>query len=86
MTNKPCINGEAINAAIVSVLAAEHFLNERYSFRRNVLSGKVEFTTKSAKGQETAYRPLTQEALIKVTQCIVHNLPVHQVLRMQDGC
>jgi predicted P-loop ATPase len=63
MTNKPCINGEAINAALVSVLAAEHFLNERYSFRRNVLSGKVEFTTKSAKGQETAYRPLTQEAL-----------------------
>ena len=42
-----------------SVLAVELFLNENYRFRRNVLSGKVEFATQA----DDAWRPLTQAAL-----------------------
>ena len=57
------IKGEALQASVVSALAAEQFLNEHYLFRRNQLNGKVEFSTKPAEGQEPAFRPLTQEAL-----------------------
>ena len=57
------IKGEALQASVVSALAAEQFLNERYQFRRNQLNGKVEFSTKSPDGQASDYRPLTQEAL-----------------------
>ena len=42
-----------------SVLAVELFFNENYRFRRNVLSGKVEFATQA----DDAWRPLTQAAL-----------------------
>ena len=45
MTQKPMINGEAMNALLETTLAVEQFLNENYSFRRNVLNGKVEFVT-----------------------------------------
>ena len=49
------------NVQTASVLIIEHFLNDNYRLRRNVLSGKVEF---KAKAELTAdYRPLTQEAL-----------------------
>ena len=61
--NEVLINGGALNAPVVSALAAEQFLTENYCFRRNLLNGKVEFATKSADGQASAYRPLTQEAL-----------------------
>ena len=57
------VKGEALQASVVSALAAEQFLNEHYLFRRNQLNGKVEFSTKLAKGQEPAFSPLTQEAL-----------------------
>ena len=57
------VKGEALQASVVSALAAEQFLNEHYQFRRNQLNGKVEFSTKPAEGQEPAFRPLTQEAL-----------------------
>ena len=57
------IKGEALQASVVSALAAEQFLNERYQFRRNQLNGKVEFSTKSPDDQASDYRPLTQEAL-----------------------
>ena len=57
------VKGEALQASVVSALAAEQFLNEHYLFRRNQLNGKVEFSTKPAEGQESAFRPLTQEAL-----------------------
>ena len=50
--NEVLINGGALNAPVVSALAAEQFLN-----------GKVEFATKSSDGQSSDYRPLTQEAL-----------------------
>ena len=61
--NEVLINGGALNAPVVSALAAEQFLTENYSFRRNQLDGKVEFATKSPDGQASDYRPLTQEAL-----------------------
>lgn len=56
------IKGEALHAPVVSALAAEQFLTDNYRFRRNVLNGKLEFSAKSD-GQETAFRPLTQEAI-----------------------
>ena len=39
------------------------FLNERYAFRHNVLSGKTEFAKKAEDGTLTEYRVLTQKAL-----------------------
>ena len=61
--NEVLINGGALNAPVVSALAAEQFLTENYCFRRNLLNGKVEFATKQADSQASDYRPLTQEAL-----------------------
>ena len=61
--NDVLINGGALNAPVVSALAAEQFLTENYYFRRNLLNGKVEFATKQSDGQASDYRPLTQEAL-----------------------
>ena len=60
MNNKPLINGEAIDASLETTLAIEQFLNDNYLFRRNVLSGKVEFLIKDGEG---VFRPLTPEAL-----------------------
>lgn len=57
------IKGEALQASVVSALAAEQFLNDNYLFRRNVLNGKVEFSAKPSEGQKAAFRPLTQEAI-----------------------
>ena len=65
--NKVLINGGALNAPVVSALAAEQFLTENYCFRRNLLNGKVEFATKQADGQASDYRPLTQEALNSIS-------------------
>ena len=63
MKKEVLINGGALNAPVVSALAAEQFLTENYCFRRNLLNGKVEFATKQADSQASDYRPLTQEAL-----------------------
>ncbi len=57
------VNGEAMEASLKGMLAAEQFLNDNYLFRRNVLNGKVEFATKPAEGEAPKYRPLTQQAL-----------------------
>ena len=58
------VNGEAMNAPLKGMLEAEQFLSENYLFRRNVLNGKIEFTTKNAEGEaQAAFRPLTQAAL-----------------------
>ena len=58
------INGEAMNAPLEGMLEVEQFLSENYLFRRNVLNGKIEFTTKNAEGEHQAdFRPLTQAAL-----------------------
>jgi predicted P-loop ATPase len=60
MNNKPLINGEAVDDSLETTLAIEQFLNDNYLFRRNVLSGKVEFLIKDGEG---VFRPLTPEAL-----------------------
>ena len=62
MQQKLRINGEAVAASQEGTLAIELFLNENYRFRRNVLSGKVEFLT-LPDGEDAFWRPLTQEAL-----------------------
>ena len=63
MSKELLIHGEAMNASMQGMLVVEQFLQDRYLFRRNVLNGKVEFSTKSADGQEPPFRPLTQQAL-----------------------
>lgn len=64
MSEKLLVNGEAMNASLEGLLAAEQFLNDHYLFRRNVLSGKVEFAEKlPAEGAEPVFRPLTELAL-----------------------
>ena len=64
MKDSLVINGEATNAPLEGMLEAEQFLSENYLFRRNILNGKIEFTTLSADGQpQKPYRPLTQAAL-----------------------
>ena len=62
MSNKFTINGETVAASQEGVLAIELFLNDNYLFRRNVLNGKVEFSTLSEAEGDT-WRSLTQEAL-----------------------
>ena len=57
------INGEALGASKLGLLAVELFLSDNYNFRRNVLNGKLEFATKKSDGQLGDYRVLTQEAL-----------------------
>ena len=49
------------NVQTQSVLIIEQFLNDNYLFRRNVLSGKVEFKVRTELTAD--FRPLTQEAL-----------------------
>ena len=53
-----------MNAPLEGMLEVEQFLSENYLFRRNVLNGKIEFTTRNAEGEAQAdFRPLTQAAL-----------------------
>ena len=64
MSKELLVNGEAMNAPLEGMLEVEQFLSENYLFRRNVLNGKIEFTTKNAEGgQQADFRPLTQAAL-----------------------
>ena len=62
MNKNLTIHGETLTASQEGALAAEQFLQEHYFFRRNVLSGKVEFAVVPSEG-ESQYRVLTQEAL-----------------------
>ena len=72
MSKELSIQGEALGASQEGILAVEEFLREKYLFRNNVLSGKVEFMAKPSGEAEYAnvsaddepqYRVLTQEAL-----------------------
>ena len=57
---------ETLNESQMGTLEAEQFLQDKYLFRRNVLSGKVEFTTLPSEGTpdgQPVWRVLTQEAL-----------------------
>ena len=55
------MGGNATSSTQENTLETELFLQDNYLFRRNVLSGKVEFATLPA--EEPAYRTLTQAAL-----------------------
>ena len=63
MTPTNVVNGEAVVASQMKLLSTELFLQENYLFRRNVLNGKVEFSTKPQTDAEPDWRVLTQEAL-----------------------
>ena len=63
MSKSLLLNGEAMNASLTGMLAAEQFLADNYLFRRNVLNGKVEFSTQPPEGQAPEWRTLTQQAL-----------------------
>ena len=62
MKNDFLINGEAVATSQRLPLLIEVFLTDNYRFRRNVLSGKVEFLT-LPENDGSAWRPLSQEAL-----------------------
>ena len=63
MTPTNVVNGEAVVASQMKLLSTELFLQENYLFRRNVLNGKVEFSTKPQTDAVPDWRVLTQEAL-----------------------
>ncbi len=56
------MNGEAQSAFAEEALLIEQFFSEYYLLRRNVLSGKVEYATKSEDGQWGIFSPLTKAA------------------------
>jgi len=56
---------EAVQTSQGGLLAVEQFLQNHYLFRRNVLSGKIEFATLPAK-DEPVYRELTPEAEMSI--------------------
>ena len=62
MKKELTILGEAIGASQEKLLAVEQFMKEKYLFRFNVLSGKVEFVTLPA-GEKPEWRVLTTKAL-----------------------
>jgi len=63
MSKELLVNGEAMNASLERMLVVEQFLVENYLFRRNILNGKIEFSTQEEGKQTSDYRALTQEAL-----------------------
>ena len=63
MEQKLTINGEALGASQQGALETELFLHENYLFRRNVLSGKVEYADKPAENASPAWKLLTTTAL-----------------------
>ena len=56
---------EAVQVSNVGLLAVEQFLKNNYLFRRNVLSGKIEYANLPAK-EEPEYRELTPEAEMSI--------------------
>lgn len=63
MKDKFTIQGEALEASEMGALETELFLNENYLFRRNVLNGKVEYSTKSEDNAAPVWKALTQNAI-----------------------
>ncbi|MCR4853835.1 MAG: DUF3874 domain-containing protein [Prevotella sp.] len=56
-------NNEALSVLAEGMLIVRQFLDDNYTFRRNVLNGKVEFSVKDEAGKADSYRTLTDEAL-----------------------
>ena len=63
MNQKILVNGETLGDSQQGMLAIELYLTTHYLFRRNVLSGKVEYAVKPADSQEPQWEILTQPAL-----------------------
>ena len=63
MKNEFIIQGEALEASEMRALETELFLNENYLFRRNVLNGKVEYSTKPEGDAAPVWKALTQNAI-----------------------
>ena len=63
MNQKILVNGETLGDSQEGMLATELYLTTHYLFRRNVLSGKVEYAVKPADSQEPQWEILTQPAL-----------------------
>ncbi len=63
MDNKFTIQGEALEASEMRALETELFLSDNYLFRRNVLNGKVEFSTKPKDDAVPIWKALTQKAI-----------------------
>lgn len=61
MNDTIMMGGNTMSNTQENTLATELFLQDNYLFRRNVLSGKVEFAALPA--EEPVYRTLTQAAL-----------------------
>ena len=64
MENSMKMTVGAVTASQEATLVIERFLMDNYRFRRNILSGKVEFAIMNGLDEATlVYRPLTQAAL-----------------------
>ena len=57
------VNGETLGDSQEGMLAIELYLTTHYLFRRNVLSGKVEYAVRPAESQDPQWEILTQPAL-----------------------
>ncbi len=57
------INGETLGDSQEGMLTIELYLTTKYLFRRNVLSGKVEYAVRPAESQDPQWEILTQPAL-----------------------
>ncbi len=65
MNKVTAFNCESPGGSREGILAIEQYLRDNYLFRRNILNGKVEFTTLPA-AEPLQYRPLTKEAVNSV--------------------
>ena len=63
MKDKFLFQGEALEASEMRALETELFLNDNYLFRRNVLNGKVEYSTKPKDDAIPIWKALTQNAI-----------------------
>ena len=63
MKDKFLFQGEALEASEMRALETELFLNDNYLFRRNVLNGKVEYSTKPKDDAVPIWKALTQNAI-----------------------
>jgi len=57
------VNGETLGDSQEGMLTIELYLTTKYLFRRNVLSGKVEYAVRPAESQDPQWEILTQPAL-----------------------
>ena len=69
MNQKFIVNGETLGDSQEGMLTIELYLTTKYLFRRNVLSGKVEYAVRPAESQDPQWDILTQPALNSIIIC-----------------